>query len=106
MLPLFSARTRRISKISSCLRMPVAPAMSRSLAILVSAVMLISFIADREIVWAGADVAGAGWAGAAAGAPAAGAAAAAVSFFSGFSGLSAFSGGAVATPPFGLAGLR
>src|SRR5688572_16385846 len=90
--------------------MPVAPAISRSLAILVSAAMLISFIADSEIVWAGADVdgaaaAGAG-AGAAAGAPAAGTAAAAVSFFSGFSGFSAFSGGAVATPPFGLAGLR
>src|SRR5688500_6035877 len=49
MLPLFSARTRRISKISSCLRMPVAPAISRSLAILVSAEMLISFIADSEI---------------------------------------------------------
>src|ERR1041384_8447782 len=54
MLPLFSARTRRISKISSCLRMPVAPAISSSLAILVSAEMLISFIADSEIVWAGA----------------------------------------------------
>ena len=49
MLPLFSARTRRISKISSCLRMPVAPAMSSSLAILVSAEMLISFIADSEM---------------------------------------------------------
>ncbi len=36
-LPLFSARTRRISKMSSCLRMPVAPAMSSSLAILVRA---------------------------------------------------------------------
>ena len=54
MLPLFSARTRRISKISSCLRMPVAPAISSSLAILVSAEMLISFIADSEMVWAGA----------------------------------------------------
>ena len=54
MLPLFSARTRRISKISSCFRMPVAPAMSSSLAILVSAEMLISFIADSEIAWAGA----------------------------------------------------
>jgi hypothetical protein len=54
MLPLFSARTRRISKMSSCLRMPVAPAISSSLAILVSAEMLISFIADSEIDWAGA----------------------------------------------------
>ena len=34
--------------------MPVAPAISSSLAILVSAEMLISFIADSEIVWAGA----------------------------------------------------
>src|SRR5688500_16560747 len=54
MLPLFSARTRRISKINSCLRIPVAPALSRSLAIFVSAVMLISFIADSDIAWAGA----------------------------------------------------
>jgi hypothetical protein len=59
MLPLFSARTRRISKMSSCLRMPVAPAISSSLAILVSAEMLISFIADSEIDWAGAAAAGA-----------------------------------------------
>ena len=54
MLPLFSARTRRISKISSCLRMPVAPAISSSLAIFVSAEMFISFIAEREIDCAGA----------------------------------------------------
>src|SRR5262249_59890105 len=42
-----------------------APAISSSLAILVSAEMLISFIADREITWAGAGVAwGWPWAGA------------------------------------------
>src|SRR6266545_8306753 len=64
MLPLFSARTRRISKINSCLRMPVAPAMSSSLAILVSAEMLISFIAESEMLWAG-GAGGAVWAGAA-----------------------------------------
>ena len=58
MLPLFSARTRRISKISSCFRMPVAPAISSSLAILVSAEMLISFIADSEITWAGGGAPG------------------------------------------------
>ena len=40
--------------MNSCLRMPVAPAISSSLAIFVSAEMLISFIADSEIVWAGA----------------------------------------------------
>jgi len=65
--------------------------MSRSLAILVSAAMLISFIAESEIVCAGV---GAG--GAAAWGPG-GAAGAGVAGCSG--------GGAVATPPSDLAGL-
>src|SRR5688572_13199680 len=98
MLPLFSARTRRISKISSCLRMPVAPAISSSLAILVSAEMLISFIADSEMLWAGA--AGGAWG---AGAGAADAFSAGWVFSAGWF----LSGGfAVATPPFGLGALR
>src|SRR5687768_1629790 len=66
--------------------MPVAPAMSRSLAILVSAAMLISFIAESEIVCAGVC---AGGAVCAAGAGAAGGS----------------GGGAVATPPSDLGGL-
>src|SRR2546423_3305608 len=96
MLPLFSARTRRISKISSCFRMPVAPAISRSLAILVSAEMLISFIADSEITWAGGVGADCGCGDAAgAGAVCAGTACTGEAC-----------AGAVATPPFALVGLR
>ena len=49
MRPLFSARAFRISKISSCLRMPVAPGTSSCLAILVSAPTLMSLSVARSM---------------------------------------------------------
>ena len=49
MRPLFSARALRISKISSCLRMPVAPGTSSCLAILVSAPTLMSLSVESSI---------------------------------------------------------
>ena len=47
--PLFSARAFRISKISSCLRMPVAPGTSSCLAIFVSAPTLMSLSVARSM---------------------------------------------------------
>ena len=49
MSPLFSARAFRISKISSCLRMPVAPGTSSCLATFVRAPTLMSFSVARSI---------------------------------------------------------
>src|SRR5678816_4356922 len=53
MKPLISVCALRIWKIRSCLRMPVAPATFRSLAIWVSFWMLRSFRSLMFSVWAG-----------------------------------------------------
>ena len=49
MSPLFSVRARRISKMSSCLRMPVALGTSRSLARCVSSATLMSLSRARSM---------------------------------------------------------
>jgi hypothetical protein len=83
MSPLFLARALRISKMSSCLRMPVAPGTSSPFAIFVSAPTLMSFSVDSSSFSGGGAVAPPLALGAAA--AGAGCAAGAASVVSGFS---------------------